>query len=266
MQRGLRVILAVLLLAVGCKEKKLVLKTEVIQVDSLEQVILLDDTLVTPVTYTHLKGLEYQPVPKAKKLFISAILPSVLIAKYHLAEQRLKLHQLKDKNKWSDSDSLFYHDLKMRYKATDLENLLLRMATVPNSIVLAQAVVESGWGQSRFFKEGNNIFGMWSYNDNEPRIPAKFKRDDKRIHLRVYKNFSESIDDYFKTLGTARAYRELRHALKETNDPYQLLPHLRFYSERRNDYVVQLKKIIDQNNLVQYDKYTIDPKYLVEEE
>lgn len=247
----------------GCTRKDPVIQITTIKIDSLNQIYLIDDSLVRPIVYNHVLGLAQQPVPKAKQLFISVILPSILIAKYNLKCEQKKVHQLKTKKKWASEDSTYYHQLRIRYKARDIENLLKRMSTVPNSIVLAQAAVESGWGQSRFFKEGNNVFGMWSYNINEPRLRASSKRKEDDIHVRAYGDISESIADYFKTLGTARAYRGLRTALQESNDPFKLLPHLKYYSERRLDYTDQLKKIIEQNDLTKYDRYQIDPKYII---
>ena len=45
----------------------------------------------------------------------------------------------------------------------------------------------------------------------------------------------------------------------------QLLPHLKYYSERRGAYVDQLRTIIRQNDLTQYDDYQIDPSFFVEQ-
>lgn len=252
-----------LLLLVDCTKKDPELQITTIKVDSLTQVQLVNDSLVKPIVYTHVKDLENQPVPMAKQLFISIILPSILISKHNLETERKKIHMLKSKNRWSKEDSVYYHQLKLQYKASDIENLLKRMSTVPNSIVLAQAAVESGWGQSRFFKEGNNVFGMWSYNRDEARLRARSKREEETIHVRAYDDISQSIADYFKTLGSARAYRGLRNALQESNDPFELLPHLKYYSERRDKYTEELRKVIKYNDLTKYDNYIIDPQYLV---
>ena len=46
----------------------------------------------------------------------------------------------------------------------DLVNaLLVRVDTVPASLALAQAAKESGWGTSRFAREGYNLFGYWFF-------------------------------------------------------------------------------------------------------
>ncbi len=253
-----------LVLLLNCKKESKILQVETIKVDSLSQIVAIEDSLVRPIIYTQINGLGELPVPKAKQLFISALLPSILISKYHLAEQQRKIHALKEKKKWTSVDSIHYNHLKTDYKANGLENLLLRMRTVPNSIVLGQAALESGWGQSRFFREGNNIFGMWSYNRNEPRLKASRTRENDQIHVRRYDDYLQSIDDYFKTLATARAYRGLREALYETHEVNELLPYLKYYSERRMEYVDQLRKVIEQNNLTQYDQFIIDPQYFVE--
>ncbi|MEQ9412647.1 MAG: glucosaminidase domain-containing protein, partial [Cyclobacteriaceae bacterium] len=194
----------------SCNEKQKTLQITRVKVDSLSQIHIIKDSLVKPIVYTQIIDLGNQPIPKAKALFISAVLPSILITKHNLETERKKVHKLKEKEKWNKEDSIYYFNLEKQYKASDIENLLKRMSTVPNSIVLAQAAVESGWGKSRFFKEGNNIFGMWSYNRNEPRIKAGLKRASGPIHVRAYDDISQSIADYFKTLGSAHAYRELR--------------------------------------------------------
>lgn len=255
--------ITLLIIVVGC-EKKRVLQTVSIKVASLSQIVIIKDSLVKPIIYSEVSGLEKLPISDLKKTFISIILPAVLIAKHQLAEDQGKIHELKSKKRWTKADSTYYHDFKIQYKASDVENLLKRMTAVPNSIVLAQAAVESGWGQSRFFREGNNVFGIWSYNRDEPRLRASVKRPNATVHVRAYKDISHSILDYFKTLGKVRAYRDLRSALEETSDPFELLPYLKYYSERRLSYVEQLRKVIEQNDLTQYDHYSIDPTYLVE--
>lgn len=240
-------------------------QSSTVKVDSVSQIELLEDSLVKPVLYSHVAGLDRLTTPRAKKTFISAVLPAVLVAKHNLKEDSLKIAQLVEKRKWNENDSTFYLALKKQFKAKSPEHLLTRMGSLPNSIVLAQAAVETGWGQSRFFLEANNVFGIWSFNTDEPRVQASSARENTAIYVRAYENISESITDYFRTLGSARAYHSLRKARLETNDPFQLLPHLKYYSERRTAYTNQLKSVILQNDLTKYDHYKIDPRYLVRE-
>ena len=240
-------------------------ETTMISVDSLKQIELVSDTLVKPTLYTNVSGLEYLPVPRAKATFISVVLPSILVAKYRVEENKRKILYLMENDSWKEEDSTFYKNLKTRYKASNIDDLHARMITLPNSMVLAQAAVESGWGQSRFFLEGNNLFGVWSFNRYEPRIAAAKTRNKKNIYLRSYKDMSESIVHYFEIVGKAKPYSALRIARQKTDDPFLLLPHLKNFSERRMAYVRQLKKLIEVNNLTLYDQYQINPAYIHED-
>lgn len=244
-----------------CEEKKKPAVTPiVVKVDSLEQILPLD-TIVKPVLYTNVKGLNKLPGKVAREKFIAVVLPSVLVAKHQVEQERKQLMELHKKELWTNEDSAFYANIQKRFKAKNIEDALARIGTLPNSLVLAQAAIESGWGQSRFFLEGNNLFGMWSYNAFEPRIAAGKTRAQKRIYLRSYVDISQSISHYFDILSKSWAYKSLRKTRQETMDPYVLLPHLQNFSEQRLVYTNQLKKVIDQYNLTRFDNYKLDPDF-----
>jgi Bax protein len=257
----------VAMIACGCdRDKTFTVKTEIVRVDSPDQIILIDDSLVKPVIYTNVSDLDKLPFHKAKPAFISAVLPAILVARHDIETTRQKITRLKAKKEWSTTDSLFYQQNKNKYYAKSLDDLIVRIGTLPNSIVIAQAAVETGWGASRFFLEGNNLFGIWSTSENESRMAAGKTRQNKTIWLRSYDDISQSVRSYFEMLGNTRAYENLRQARAHSSDPFVLLPHLKHYSEQKNAYVAKLKKIIEQNDLTQYDHYMIDPQYLVEED
>jgi Bax protein len=238
-------------------------KTEIVRIDSVSEIVMIGDSLVRPILYRNIVGLEQLPFYQAKAKFISAILPSILVAKHRVHNIKSKVEKLRSKSSWTKSDSIYYHDVKKRYKARDLDDLINRLVTLPNSVVLAQAAIETGWGESRFFIQASNLFGIWSYDSNEARIPAGQTRSEKTIFLRSYDDMSGSIADYFDVLARHHAYRNLRKARLETSNPYTLVNHLRNYSERKGWYTRQLKRLIRQNKLTKYDSYRIDPAYLV---
>ncbi|MFT6883797.1 MAG: Bax protein, partial [Marinoscillum sp.] len=184
-----------------------------------------------------------------------------LVSKYRIGRMKGRAEELLDKAVWTADDSIFFNAQAERFKASDLQDLIVRMQTHPNSIVLAQAAVESGWGSSRFFQDANNVFGVWSYNEDEPRIEANSHRWGDKIYLRAYEDISESVTDYFETVGRTFAYDTFRTARNNTQDIYQLLPHLKYYSERREEYVAQLTDMIQQNDFTKYDSCRIDPSY-----
>ena len=91
---------------------------------------------------------------------------------------------LKDMKTLKKDDILYLNNLAKKYKINtknihkiDLVNELLHSVDIiPNSIVLAQAANESGWGTSRFAKEYNALFGQYTYDENNGVIP--FDRDE----------------------------------------------------------------------------------------
>lgn len=245
-------------------EYEQVLITESIHATSTADIITLDSVNVIPALYTGINDLEDLPVQEAKYRFIDIMLPAILVARYEIAQDSIKIQELRTKRPWNFSDSLFFESVSKRYKTTDTTELLIRLATHPNSLTLAQAAVESGWGRSRFFREANNVFGVWSFNENEPRIPASIRRKGYEVFLRKYEDISGSIKNYFETLGRGSAYKSFRKARLTSNDPFELSNHLIRYSERKEDYILQLKGMIDFNDFERYDTFRISPRYIVQ--
>ena len=245
----------------GCKreEESQPFTPVLLEISSLEDIKPLTDSLVKPFLYYNVGGFDTLTVQENKEKFIAVVLPAILIVKHRIRQDLRKVKDLALSDNWSSEDSLYYETQLDRFNANGPFDLIIRMHTHPTSIALAQAVVESGWGTSRFFSEANNLFGIWSYNPDLPRIAAK--AGGTNIHLRKYKDISGSVMDYFETLARARAYRNFRVASYETSDINKILPHLTSYSERGSEYVDQLKTIIDQNNFQQYDHFTLDLQY-----
>ncbi|MFT6871150.1 MAG: Bax protein [Roseivirga sp.] len=241
------------------------LKTEVKPINSPSDIQRVTSGLVKPILYTKVDGLPSLPPFEDKARFVDIVLPAILVAKYRIEQDRKRLNILTKAQFWTSADSIFLKSLSDAYRTDNLNQLSRRLITHPNSIVLAQAAVESGWGKSRFFKEANNLFGIWSYRSNEPRIRASASRSDYQVYLRKYGDVSESIVDYFQTIGRARPYAAFRKKRMATNDIDKLLPLLSPYSERKEEYVRQLRSMIKFNEFEQYDSYTIDPNYIISE-
>jgi Bax protein len=262
------------LLTTGCGDDtveeppvvNLQLQTKEVQVKSPDDIVTLTDSLVAPLLYSNIKGLDSLPLPQKKLKFISALLPAILVAKDKLYRDKQTFEEMVIRKDWTERDSLFFHKLSLRYRSRDTSAILSALETHPNSIVLAQAAVESGWGNSRIFGVANNLFGIWSYNSNESRIPASIKRNGETIYLRKYDNVSESISDYFSTIGRSRFYADFREARERTDEVEDLIPYLINYSERKEAYVEQLRTMIRFNGLKEYDSYILDPAYYVDPE
>jgi Bax protein len=124
----------------------------------------------------------------------------------------------------------------------------------PRSITIAQAAMESAWATSRFFKEANNIFGVWSFNEDEPRIAALKKRGNKTIWVKKYSSVTASVRDYYYVMGRSVAFQEFRKLKMVTDDPLLLVKKLDRYSEKGAEYGHELTSMITFNKFYHYDK------------
>ncbi|MGB3750413.1 MAG: glucosaminidase domain-containing protein [Arcobacteraceae bacterium] len=190
-----------------------------------------------------------------KKERFKEILVPITIEIYNELEEQYQAIKLDIENNTNIQN---IEELKEEYNADSNEKLLYALKPHPISIVLAQAAAESAWLTSRFAKEANNIFGVWSFSENEPRIAATGLRGDKTIYLKKYDSVKEAVRDYYKNLGKTWAYSEFRKQRTLTADPYVLSDHLSSYSEKKEVYTELLKSMIKYNEFEQYDINTID--------
>ncbi len=231
------------------------------RINSPEDITIFKDRDIKPINYVNTISLNKLEVSEKKKKFFNMILPAILISKHKFKVLRNRAKRIINSVNPSSSDLAFLKKMYKKFDTTDNKELLIRMKTHPVSIVLAQAAIESAWGESRFFKKGNNIFGVWSYNKNEPRIRAKEKRGNKHVYLRKYKSLSDAIDDYFIIIGRG-AYKSFRKHRNMTNNPLQLVQYLVNYCELKEKYTKKLRRFIIKNRLTKFDKFRIDKKYI----
>lgn len=146
--------------------------------------------------------------------------------------------------------------LKYTYRVQTDHELLLALKPHPKSIVLAQAAIESNWGTSRFFRKANNIFGMWSTTEKEPRIAAGIKRGGVHtVWLKKFATLEESVEHYYLTIGRGKHYKELRELRHASENPFKILKKLDMYSEMGEQYTQSLANMIKYNKLLKYDRW-----------
>lgn len=233
-----------------------------------DDIVPVESKYVVPNVYTNVVSLKHLPLKEKKKKFFDMLLPSVMVAAFGIKETRKKLEQISTKLKngetVSKKDSLFLEKQLNSWKARDINDLLNeKMVTRPNSIMLAQAAVETGWGSSRFFVSANNTFGVWSFNPDESRVKARESRSGKPVYVRKYDNLSMSIVDYYKVIARG-PYSEYREQRVESDDPYEMVDYLFRYSEIGKEYTQRLKTVMRKSGLEKYDDYQIDPMYIKE--
>jgi len=239
-------------------QKKLVKKIKRIAPHSTEDIVSIDNEFVKPILYTKSIPLSKLSIQQKKQKFIDMMIPSILVAKQQLKYEQEKVAKLILQKDISYKDQEWLAQKRKKFQALDNYELYNKMETHPTSIIIAQAIIESGWGTSKFFQKANNVFGVWSFDSNDKRVSASKKRGNKTIYLKKYQNMEASIYDYLLTLSKKDVYKEFRKKRLETKDPYELANYLTQYSEEREVYTKRVKDMIKINKLARYDKYRLD--------
>lgn len=200
-----------------------------------------------------------------KTLFFEFLEPLAKAANQAVLEDRDWLLELKaeldqdNQPGWIKQRSLDH--IAVRYSLDDkklapgelVEQLLLRVDTIPVSLMLVQAATESGWGRSRFARQGNNLFGEWCYTKGCGLVPTNRPAGDTH-EVKAFDRPYDSVTSYLHTLNTHPAYKSLRQkrqALRSADRAvtgFALAGTLIFYSERRQAYVNEIKTMLRQYN------------------
>jgi len=223
-----------------------------------KDVVPMKNQSVEPICYINSIALDSLTIQEKKETFINIMLPSILLAKYKIQMERKKLLRLSRKEDLSPKNRRWIEKKKEEFKAKNIDELFKKMELHPTSLIIAQAIVESGWGTSKFFKNANNVFGIWSFSPDEQRIVASETRGKKHIYLKKYSTIHQSIYDYLVTISSVQSYESFQEKRLETQDPFVLVEHLGKYSERGKSYIADIKNIIRTNRLTEYDSYKLN--------
>ncbi len=188
------------------------------------------------------------PVSERKRAFIELMVPLIERANEEVLRERKFLLRVLSKSHLTLDEEKELARLVKKYRASNVKDLLLKVDAVPVSLVLAQAAIESGWGTSRFFREGNNVFGMYAFKGGKC-----LKAKESGACLKVYDNLYDSVRDYIYNLNVGWAYERFRKLRAEGADVFTLIETLEAYSTERERYVKLLKSVIKNNSLDSYD-------------
>ena len=194
-----------------------------------------------------------------KNTFIKIVMPLIIDENNKILENRKKLFKILAKPNNSRGEKVW---LKRRFedygiKNEDITELKIRMDIVPVSIAIAQAAKESGWGTSRFALEGNAMFGQWTWGK---KGIAPLDRDKNQAHkILKFPILRSSVQAYKNNLNTHKGYSEFRKKraeLRKQNKKIsglKLVQYLHNYAATGSEYTKVLKKIINQNQLTDFD-------------
>lgn len=210
-------------------------------------------------------------VADRKSAFIDRLLPAIRAQNRHILEQRERIksahRRLKKGRSLADHERSWLFSVAQRHRLKPPEDerpdtdwtkqLLQRVDRVPADLALAQAALESAWGQSRFARQGNNFFGQWCFTEGCGLVPKR--RTEGATHeVQVFDSVSDSVETYMRNLNSHPAYsglREIRAELREAGKPLRgatLAAGLERYSGIGHTYADRLSALIDHNDLERF--------------
>lgn len=242
-----------------------IIRVRNIQLTTADSIQYQSDSTLIPVNY--IGSIDFRSVEpeKRKDLFIMHILPAIVITRDRLIDDLHHVEFIEERTKAkkaiSKSDSTFLAEIKVKYETDSLYELRKRIYPHPVSLALSQAVLESGWGTSNVFRNGNNVFGVMSFSSDDPRSLIQYNEGDDDRYIRTYHTISESVEHYYLVVSTVSSYRRFRDKRWEGRASTQLLRYLGRYHEGSSQYAEMAKSIIASNNLEKFDNIVIDPRY-----
>ena len=120
---------------------------------------------------------------------------------------------------------------------------------VPYEMIIGQAVLESGWGESRFAKQANNLFGIRTFSSKVPHLLPEGIKNWPGWGVRKFKTKCASVKEYIRLLNEHSAYkafRLMRQNMLDKNvplDAMKLITTLGNFSTT-HDYDKRTKKMI----------------------
>ena len=222
---------------------------------------------------TYLSDTDFDYLNSNKKEFVKTVLPiiinenqKIIVTREFLNDLKIKLQTFKTINnneisKLNKIAKKFNIKYSNKHKLDLIEEILANVDIIPNSIALAQAAIESGWGKSRFAKEYNALFGEYTYDQNKGVVPLEREHGDKHL-IKSFTSYNNSVSSYFKNINSHNAYKEfrdVRNIMRSKNNFSNislLLNKLNSYAED-NNYISNLHLVIEKNNFNKFDSKII---------
>lgn len=134
-----------------------------------------------------------------------------------------------------------------------------------SSVVIAQAICESAWGQSKLMMKANAIFGIKAFSGWKGKVyNAKTQEcydgstyTNITACFRAYNSLSESISDYFDLITKSERYRKAC----VSDSPLECITAIKNGGYATSPtYINTIMSIIKSNNLTKYDNMKIENK------
>lgn len=133
-----------------------------------------------------------------------------------------------------------------------------RVDIVPVSLVLAQAIQESGWGKSHIARQANNYFGQECFSRG-CGVSTGHNRRGSYYEMAKFDDIDDAISTYIHNLNSNNAYKQMRNirynerAQQKSIDSIELVNGLTAYSELGSRYIYAIKSVVYHLHLQQFD-------------
>ena len=220
------------------------------------------------------RNINEYDIDKKKSVFIAILIPISLRGNELVLEERklmkiafstnniYQIERFSKKYKVKNFKTINFGNLnRFELKKIRLE-LLNKINNIPISLILAQSIIESGWGASRFAQEGNALFGQWTWKDNEGIKPKQ--NLNANFSVKNFDSLLESVNSYILNLNTHPAYKELRnfrstqYKMNKTVSGIDMANFLEKYAEIGFEYVIKVKGMIKKNQLSNFENSKLE--------
>ena len=218
---------------------------------------------------SNLSDDDFDYLNTVKKEFVKTILPIIINENQNILITRSFIFNIKNKletfktlnnielNKLNKIAKKYNISIKNKHKLDLVDEILDNVDVIPNSIALAQAAIESGWGKSRFAKEYNALFGEYTYDKNQGVVPLNRELGHKHL-IKSFSSYDSSVSSYFNNINSHHAYknfRQVRKIMRSKNNFSNinlLTDQLNSYAANDN-YVSILNDVIEKNKFHKFD-------------
>ncbi|WP_106477223.1 protein bax [Phytohalomonas tamaricis] len=193
--------------------------------------------------------------PERKVAFFNLLIPLIEQENARINADREWLMAMRDHGVWNNGSRQRLASICKEYGIhCDSENdvswnrLLARVDVLPMQLVLIQAVEESGWGTSRFAREGNNLFGIRCFGED-----CGIGQLGSSRRYQSFASVQEALQAYVNNINSHSAYQKLRErraalrAKGQVVTALALIPALGKYSVRGDAYLSALQSLLDTN-------------------
>ena len=178
-----------------------------------------------PSDYAAIENKTYR-----NEMFMKILMPIILKVNKEFEEEREDLlaiqYGFSEEKDFHELDCYYIDQLAQKYEIATpykdtrkyirlLEELILRVDSVPPAILVSAAAIHTDWGTSRVAVGANNLYKAKNWYSKEGLEPLS---DDKDYKFTIYDSLEDSVRDYILKVNKSVNYRSFWHARKNARE------------------------------------------------